>query len=165
MGGRLVKLRSPSSGGDPASAQDDHGSIVPVAFRLPEVCRQIYSEAALTAYYENVFMLITNSSVEALTLAQRKAITNVRIGHKLLSTYLTRRLRIKPLRRSLPDLQHIIVSESILENVVMIRYDISDVWPETDDKVAHFKDWMLQRIKSKDGDMIKVTFDPSGALF
>jgi hypothetical protein len=51
---------------------------VPLAFRLPEVCRQIYSEAALTSYKENVFRLYDSgclSKLLQLNTAQRNAIT------------------------------------------------------------------------------------------
>jgi hypothetical protein len=51
---------------------------LPLAFRLPEVCRQIYSEAALTSYKENVFRLYNfrcMSKLLELNEAQRNAIT------------------------------------------------------------------------------------------
>lgn len=49
-----------------------------LAFRLPEVCRQIYSEAALTSYKENIFRLYDSgclSKLLGLITAQRNAIT------------------------------------------------------------------------------------------
>ncbi|KAG9201555.1 hypothetical protein G6514_005562 [Epicoccum nigrum] len=52
--------------------------LLPLAFRLPEVCRQIYSEAALTSYKENVFRLYNfrcMSKLLELNEAQRNAIT------------------------------------------------------------------------------------------
>ncbi|KAF1360417.1 hypothetical protein EJ07DRAFT_154871 [Lizonia empirigonia] len=55
---------------------------VPLAFRLPEVCRQIYSETALTAYRENTFVFdethwpYKNAKTQ-LIAAQRRAITSI----------------------------------------------------------------------------------------
>lgn len=48
------------------------------AFRLPEVCRQIYSETALTSYKENVFRLYDSGCLRRLlefNTAQKNAIT------------------------------------------------------------------------------------------
>ncbi|KAJ8110974.1 hypothetical protein OPT61_g6316 [Boeremia exigua] len=49
------------------------------AFHLPEVCRQIYAETALTSYRENVFLYDydNKSMVLALMAAQRRAITTL----------------------------------------------------------------------------------------
>lgn len=57
---------------------------VPLAFRLPEVCRQIYSETALTAYRENTFVYgelhwMYRSAKLQLSAAQRRAMTSIEL--------------------------------------------------------------------------------------
>lgn len=59
------------------------------AFHLPEVCRQIYAETALTSYRENIFLcdslsISRTSHMSRLIVAQRRAITTVEFHPRVL---------------------------------------------------------------------------------
>jgi hypothetical protein len=98
-------------------------SVVPAAFHLPEVCRQIYSETVLTSYRWNVFFIASEDTLLStwsarLLPAQRTAVTRVQIGPRALGTYLGRsrwasNLSIahkKSIRNKLPNLKTVLIS-------------------------------------------------------
>lgn len=94
---------------------------LPAAFHLPEVCRQIYSETALTSYQQNTFIyashhLSSASSMTRLIVAQRRAITSIKISPNALYQHLKGlygRPR-KSITSKLPNLKTILVTRHAL---------------------------------------------------
>jgi hypothetical protein len=128
----------------------------PASFHLPEVCRQIYSEAALTAYQQNVFLfngplVQTNRYFNRLMAVQRRAIKSVEIGAVRL--YATMRgLQVVPMTDKLPNLKYILVSAPALK------------YAQYADELQNStnKDWQIavsRRLREVEGDNIKVEFE------
>lgn len=132
---------------------------LPAAFHLPEVCRQIYSEAALTAYQQNVFIFNgpTNQNESRLDLlmeVQRSAIKSVEIGSLRLWLTVADK-QVAPMTDSLPNLEHILVSAAALEYTC---YALSwqDWWVDVNEK---WQTVVLRKLREVYGDQIKIEFE------
>ncbi|KAF3001954.1 hypothetical protein E8E13_007228 [Curvularia kusanoi] len=94
--------------------------ILPAAFHLPEVCRQIYSEAAMIAYQQNIFMIDDyflghSKAFHSFTRAQRGAITGIMTDRYLFISFMCRESsgQVKVAKRmmgALPNLSYILVT-------------------------------------------------------
>lgn len=157
-----VDLKTNSSDFDPY-AFDMHPShfdikLLPASFHLPEVCRQIYSEAALTAYHQNVFLF--NGPLEeryglfdCLMEVQREAIQSVEIG----ATHLFWTIRsyefAEPMTDILPNLEHILVSARALE------YTCCGMPTLRNKVIEEVQTVVMQRLREVYGDNIKIEFE------
>jgi hypothetical protein len=97
-----------------------HIKRLPASFHVPEVCRQIYSEAALTAYQQNVFFnngqLKPKSKLfDCLMEVQKRTIKSVEIGPPYLHRIMINCQYAAPMTDNLPNLEHILVSAPALE--------------------------------------------------
>ena len=133
-----------------------HIKHLPASFHLPEVCRQIYSEAALTAYQQNFFLFDSplersHHTFDCLMAVQRRAIKSVQIG--ALRLYATMRgLRVVPMTNKLPNLKHILVSAPVLEYLKHAKKM----------HTGTYKDWQIavsRRLREVEGDDVKVEFE------
>ncbi len=147
-------------------------------FRLPQVCRQIYSETAILFYLINSFKVSSNSLIRTvwtrrLLLAQRKAIASIETSELVLYELMVNPYR-QPLRTIFPNLTTIKVSPqpSWLHGRVMGPYTwaigttgLSNVlFTENDGRTlgqlrAMGKNWALEKTKEREGDDIVVIFD------
>lgn len=93
---------------------------VPSAFHLPEVCRQIYSEAALLGFKLNTFLISHWSSYSDLGrrqifLGQRECITTVRL---MPDSFFRTRFQGKSLRNNgFPNLTRVEASLDLVDRV------------------------------------------------
>jgi hypothetical protein len=131
---------------------------LPASFHLPEVCRQIYSEAALTAYQQNIFLIDSSfqrschHAFNCLRAVQRRAIKSVEIGFLRLCATM-RGLKVVPMTDKLPSLKFILVSATALLKTAQVA-----------DELQHGteKDWQIavsRRLREVEGDNIKVEFE------
>lgn len=94
---------------------------VSLAFRLPEVSRQIYSETVLTAYSENTFIYDTahwtyRNATTRLMIAQRRAIVSIEPDPQTFSTMvLPSRHHGNVWRKRLPNVRTIFVTALALK--------------------------------------------------
>lgn len=126
------------------------------SFHLPEVCRQIYSEAALTAYQQNIFMFESTSEwFDCLRAVQRKAIESVEIGAGRL--YATMKIsQVVLMTNTLPNLRYILVSAPALRHA-QNWYAISGGSQNSTDKDWHGA--VMRRLREVNGDNIKIEFE------
>lgn len=137
---------------------------VPAAFHLPEVCRQIYFEAALTSYRQNMFALnsghlSTKNSITRLMAAQRRAIRSVLFTPGLLYEHLDKHFLTwyKSMTHTLPNLKNICVPRSTLLDTKLIFYDYRSTLASNYEKVDQAL--ILKRLKSVYGDEINIQFE------
>lgn len=121
------------------------------AFHLPEVCRQVYAETALTSYRENSFVCDTiyikrKHSMSRLMIAQRRAITTLEMDPEAFLVMLLRYERLTPvyLRDVLPNVRSLTVSLSALRGVYK-TVPVPQVISDMDARVMGFyerKQWL-----------------------
>jgi hypothetical protein len=139
--------------------------VVPIrltsALHLPEVCRQIYSETALTLYKENTFIYerckgSTKNPLDQLLVAQRTAMASLIPGPLVLETMLLGwPHHLTSLRkRHLPNLQTIFITRPVMEAVKILSMGYGTRWT-LDQWQRHFS----SRIKAKEGNDVKVIFE------
>jgi hypothetical protein len=132
---------------------------LPASFHLLEVCRQIYSEAALTAYQQTVFLFggplrQSNNRFDRLMAVQRRAIKSVEIGGSRLYHTVISRL-VSPMTDSLPNLERILVSAAA-EDYACYGY----AWQELRVNVNEgWQIFVLRRLREVYGDEIKIEFE------
>ena len=137
---------------------------LPSAFHLPEVCRQIYSETALTAYRHNTFIIeiahmTSRNSLVRLMAAQRRAIASVILGPNVLcrhlrSDFLTKH---KPLTHKMPNLAIIVITEAALQRVEFMykNNSMSNIFEKKPALRAH----IVQKLQVVYGDGLEVQFE------
>lgn len=128
------------------------------SFHLPEVCRQIYSEGALTAYQQNVFLF--NGPLErkygrfdCLMEVQREAIQSVEIGATHLNWTIRRYEFAEPMTDVFPNLEHILVSAQAL------KYTSCGLPTLRNKVIEEVQTVVLQRLREVYGDNIKIEFE------
>jgi hypothetical protein len=132
---------------------------LPASFHLPEICRQIYSEATLTAYQQNIFLFDSpfersrRHAFNCLRAVQRRAIKSVEIGALRLYATMRGGLKVVPMTDKLPNLKFILVSATALLKTAQVA-----------DELQHGteKDWQIavsRRLREVEGDNIKVEFE------
>lgn len=142
------------------------------AFHLPEVCRQVYSETALTAYQQSTFIfenhhMTTRNAITHLMAAQRRAIESVQVTPAVLRIHLSKDFlqRHKPLthKHKLPNLKTIVVPRAALGYLrwwPWISKSIPD--PRGDDELQAY---IVRKLKAIYSDHVEVEFeDEEGAV-
>lgn len=147
---------------------------IPSAFHLPETCRQIYSETALSAYSHSTFtfgieFLNYHNGITRLKAVQRRAIKSVEPSPNATPHCFGTDSRFsKPLKRTyFPNLSTFVVGRLAFEFVqrgaveeILSHNDVSQ-FPKSQ---AEWRAWITQKIKEKEGGDIEVVFkdpDPS----
>jgi hypothetical protein len=133
----------------------------PTAFRLPEVCRQIYSETATLAYKLNSFIIDLDVDgnrevLMAILPAQRDAITSVVPESIFFEIYVTNK-PVKPLRTTFPNLKRIEVPSGSLELIISFqRYSdpAKRMWTK-----EQWSSWVVNEVKEKEGDDVEIVFE------
>lgn len=148
---------------------------IPSAFHLPETCRQIYSETALSAYSHSTFtfgreFLNSRNGITRLKAVQRKAIKSVELSPDATAHCVeTKDLRfIKPLKRTyFPNLGTFVVGRLAFELVQrwgvegMLSFNGANQLPKSQ---AEWKTCITQKFKEEEGDDIEVVFkDPDSS--
>jgi hypothetical protein len=143
-------------------------STVASGFRLPEVCRQIYSETSLVAYGQSTFELrirdmFNRTGLKRLMPVQTREITSIEMSPETMCRrYIW--CAISGFRESIrdgycPNLRRIIIGRLALEILEAEKYDSEYRALPTDKKA-----WLVDIIKHKEGSDIEVEFeedDPS----
>lgn len=137
---------------------------LPAAFRLPEVCRQVYAETVLVSYSVSTFYFLEeylsrNGAVQCLMAAQRQAISFVQIDPHCLGSYMGSGFRIleKPLTSVLPNLKVILVSTVAIEYVRFYgRVCSASVGQDTDEE---WRRRVAERLTYVHGDGIMIEFE------
>ncbi|KAJ8110972.1 hypothetical protein OPT61_g6314 [Boeremia exigua] len=131
---------------------------VEAAFHLPEVCRQIYAETALTAYQQNTF-IFKAGSMACLTAAQRRAITKVQINIGRLHCHMEHDFlqRWNPITHLLPNASCILVTGSALGYLKRHRACFEGT-SGREDQVT-MQAWVSQNLRNIYGDKMKVVFE------
>lgn len=133
---------------------------LPAAFHLPEVCRQIYSEAALTAYQQSIFLFNdpfqrSNTVLNRLMPVQRRAINSVGIGVARIYAFMTEHWpRVVPMTDKLPNLEYILVPASVpncacFETLFQALQIHVDEWEYV----------VMRRLREVHGDKINIEFE------
>jgi hypothetical protein len=128
-------------------------------FRFPEVCRQIYFEAGLLTYSQNVFVADNQYWYYCewpglVPAAKREAITSVGL-HFFLEEYLLERRKYpnKSLRKFFPNLKSI----EIINDIYWIVH-WPDQYPDTENvrTQKEWREWVVRKLKEKEGDDIEI---------
>lgn len=154
---------------------------LPAAFHLPEVCRQIYSETALTAYTHSTFIvgedcLTFQNDLNFLQNAQRRAISSIEPDYKALAYRVKqqidhdRRIRIDPSSRLAPNKtfkwRYFPNLKTIVVTKVAFRYMQLRVTsgPKKGTSREKWQEWLTELLQRGEGKGVEVEFkdpDPS----
>lgn len=141
-------------------------TVHPVAFHLPEVCRQIYVETSLTSYSQNTFYLqsepwYSSGQLGRLTAAQRGAIKTLQLDPSLLFEHLDPcaiRIVIRGLLAGwLPGLETFVVTGAAVAYMKCCTEYHTPVGENSANK--NWKSWITQKLKYVHGSNIEVRFE------
>lgn len=133
----------------------------PAAFHLPEVCRQVYAETALTAYEQNVFLcdiqFLSHSVMARLTATQRKAIRSVELAPYLFYDLVKgHQTRFESVTLRLPNIKIISLSNVATESAKTL-YN-REVKTAAKDKTA-LRAWVREKVAARYGCELEVQFE------
>ena len=137
------------------------------AFRLPEVCRQIYSETATLTYSGCVFQLQAENMeaseffghwVGSLLPAQKEVVADVGLSEMFMESYLFE----DPMsfRKGLAGLERVHLRDCDLD---VLRFMCTECHDELSEEVVtaeDFKAWVRERVAEMEGDGVEVVFYP-----
>lgn len=133
----------------------------PTAFHLPEVCRQIYADTAITAYGLSIFMLDREDGdwIDTLSPGQLHAIAQVEpFVYLAVDMYsgcinsVSENSRMRSLRQRFRNLKEVHITEDTVRRIMFANHGGPDWQKETE------RDSVVALIKEKEGDDVVVIF-------
>jgi hypothetical protein len=141
---------------------------VPLAFCLPEVCRQIYSETAVLAYTLNTFIIdssfcTSDTWASKLLPAQRNSIKYILLPASFSSYHILDDYAPAFKRRAyapLQNLRHIRTSYNAWVPFLLERHPIISACLGYPDLAQdQWKPWIMKRLKEKEGEDVEIEFE------